>query len=414
MNVTPGTGAVIATRDAGGGVEVQRVIPNTFAAGVATDISAANPLPATTTLKDGASANLATVAVFHNTDNQSPSGLGYGLLTGGVAQLLNVAGNLDRQRETGADNITAQGIASGSAQLASPYSTTVAANIAVGANVVVTPAAMSGTNRGAAWSIQVGSALTVANSNGSNRETVWVSAVTGTTFTATFVQTKTGPGITVTGYSYNQARDATLPEGSTGQGLAAGATFLFNSTLQAGAGGWESERSAAGELDGANGAGTAIAAEYENNSGGPALVNGLGSGLQYDRGRNVQGKGLATATITAPAAGASSIVVPAPAQVNGLQPGAPLYFLTGTTLTEVAYVSATYVPGTSPIALQNPVVTGGETTVAFDVYAPAGPGLTGFLPTGIEIAEEALWDPVTNKFYLERSATQDGVAERSR
>lgn len=45
VNVTPGAGAIIATRDAGGGVEVQRVIPNTFAGGVATDVSTTNPLP---------------------------------------------------------------------------------------------------------------------------------------------------------------------------------------------------------------------------------------------------------------------------------------------------------------------------------------------------------------------------------
>lgn len=410
VNVTPGSGAIIATRDIGGGVEAQRVIPNTFTGGVASDVNAANPLPVQATLKDGVTTNIATVAVFHNADNQNPSGLGFGLLTGGVAQLVNVSGNLDRQRETGTDNIPAVGIASGTQQLASPFSTTITASVAAGTQTV-TPAAISGSSRGAPWSIQAGSILVIANSNGTNTETVVVASVTPTTFTATFATTKTGPGITVNGYTYNQARDATTSDGSTGQGFAAGATFLYNATLNAGNGGWEGERSAAGELDGANGAGTAVAAEYEMNSGGPVGTSGKASGLTYDRGRNVQGKGLGTATISSGATnGSTNITVTSAAAVNLLQPGSPLYLLTGSALTEVVYVSLTYVPGTASINLQNAVVTGSETTVAFDTYAPAGPGLTGFLPTGIEIAEEALWDPITNRFYLERAATGDGVS----
>ena len=409
VNVTPGSGAIIATRDVGGGVEVQRVIPNTFSGGVATDVNSTNPLPTQGVIKDGATSNLATVAVFHNADNQSPAGLGFGLLTGGVAQLINVAGNLDRQRETGLDNISAVGIASGTQQLASPFSTTVAANISTGTQVV-TPAAMTGTSRGAAWSIQIGSILTVANSNGSNSENVVVTSITGTTFTATFVSSKTGPGITVNGYTYNQARDATTADGATGQGFAAGATYLLNPTLNSGNGGWEGERSAAGEMDGGSGAGAALAAEYEMNSGGPVNTSGKASLMQYDRGRNVQGKGLGTATISSGATnGSTNITVTSAAAVNLLQPGSPLYLLTANVVTEVVYVSQTYVPGTASINLQNPVVTGGETTVAFDIYAPVGPGLNGFLPTGIEIAEEALWDPVSGRFYIERSATADAM-----
>ena len=336
VNVTPGSGAIIATRDIGGGVEAQRVIPNTFTGGVATDVSATNPLPVSTVIKDGVTTNLATVAVFHNADNQNPAGLGFGLLTGGVAQLINISGNLDRQRETATDNIPAVGIASGTQQLASPFATTVASSISTGTQVV-TPATMTGFSRGAAWSIQQGSVLTIANSDTSHSEVVVVTTVTPTTFTATFAQTKTGPAITVAGYTYNQARDATTADGATGQGFAAGATFLFNPTLNSSSGGWEGERSAAGEQDGATGTGAAIAAEYENNSGGPVLpTTGMASGLQYDRGRNVQGKGLGTATISSGATnGSTSIVVTSAAAVNLLQPGSPLYLLTGTVLTEV-------------------------------------------------------------------------------
>jgi hypothetical protein len=68
--------------------------------------------------------------------------------------------------------------------------TTVAASIATGSQTV-TPAAMT--------DIVVGTALTVANSDGSNGEIVTVTAITPTTFTAVFTSAKTGPGITVNG-----------------------------------------------------------------------------------------------------------------------------------------------------------------------------------------------------------------------
>jgi len=66
--------------------------------------------------------------------------------------------------------------------------TTVAANIAVGSDTV-TPASMTG--------IAVGSLLWVVNPSGTNGEVISVTAVAGTTFTATFTLTKTGPGIVV-------------------------------------------------------------------------------------------------------------------------------------------------------------------------------------------------------------------------
>lgn len=45
VQITAGSGTTIATRDAGAGVEVQRVIPNTFNGTTATDVSATAPLP---------------------------------------------------------------------------------------------------------------------------------------------------------------------------------------------------------------------------------------------------------------------------------------------------------------------------------------------------------------------------------
>ena len=39
----------------------------------------------------------------------------------------------------------------------------------------------------------------------------------------------------------------------------------------------------------------------------------------------------------------------------------------------------------------------------------SGPGTNGFLPSGIEIAEEAIWDPTTNRFYIEVAANADAI-----
>lgn len=66
--------------------------------------------------------------------------------------------------------------------------TTVAANVAVGAQTV-TPATMAG--------IIIGTPLTISNADLSNSEVVTVTATTGTTFDAVFTSTKTGPGILV-------------------------------------------------------------------------------------------------------------------------------------------------------------------------------------------------------------------------
>jgi hypothetical protein len=187
-------------------------------------------MPTSGTLQDGvAPAQIATVAAFHNTDNQSGASFAYGLLTGGVAQLINVAGNLDRARETSIDNVSAVGISSGSARLASPISTTITANVATGSQTVA-PAAMSGTSRGAAWAIQPGTVLTIANSNGSNSETVFVTAIASTTFTATFATSKTGPAITVEGWAYNQEKDASIGDGVSSAGIATATEYGYNGT----------------------------------------------------------------------------------------------------------------------------------------------------------------------------------------
>lgn len=52
---------------------------------------------------------IVTVAQFHNSDNQA-LGSGYGLTTGGISQVLNVNGNLDRAKGYQGDQITGTGM----------------------------------------------------------------------------------------------------------------------------------------------------------------------------------------------------------------------------------------------------------------------------------------------------------------
>ena len=355
--------------------------------------SPSQPLPVLSQVADGVTpTNKATVAAFHNADNQATSAFSFGLLTGGVAQLKNAAGNLDRQTETGTDGIAALGISTGTQQLSSPFMTTVVASSLSGVQTI-TPVAMSGTTTrgGAAWSIQVGSTLVVSNVTGAAAEKVVVTATTATTYTALFANPHTANWV-INAFVYNQARDATVSDGATGQGLSAGATYLINNSLNAGVGGWEAERSAAGELDGASGVGTAVAVGYEYN------------GVGYDRERNLNAKGLATGTITTATLGTTSIVLsatPAVAPTVGLQ-----ILVTGGT-PELLMVSA--VAGAT-ITTTTPIANTGHTTVLWDVQAALGPALNGLTGIGIGIEEDVVYDPLTQLFYIERSATQDAVS----
>jgi len=359
-------------------------------------------------LNDGVATGIkATVAQFHNIDNQN-IGTGNGLLTGGVAQLLNQSGNLDRQRETGIDSVSALGISTGAAQNAQPFSSIHAGATVAGATVTFTPAAMAGFTSGAPWSIQVGSVLVLEPSPvggpvPANQEAVVVLSVTTTTFTAKAAKSH-AVNFNILGFVYNQSRDATAADGSSGQGYGAAGTYLYNQTLNSSNGGWERERSAAGELDGATGVGTAVAAEYEWNGGAPG-------GGNYDRARNLQAKLKNTGLVnggSGVAAGVSSITV---SSVLGLAAGEQLIIDRGTANQEVVYVISTYVAGSLTIGfVSNTVFTHANgATVEWDDFAANGPGLNGFLATGIGIEEECVYDPVTNLNYVERSASQDAM-----
>jgi hypothetical protein len=357
--LNPGAGGdTLVTEDLGGGVKIEAVKIHTGSTGSdGGPATTANPIPTSTVVRDGVTAaNLVSVGAFHNTDNQTLPGSGFAILTAGVAQFLNPTGTSDRQRATGVDGISAVGVSTGSAQFAQAILTSVTAAVGSTGSQAVTPIAMTG--------IQVGSILTIDTVASAKQENVFVTAVTATTFTANFTQTHTG-GFPVAGFIYNQERDAS------------------------------------GELDGASGKGTAVAAEYEYNAGSP------GGGF-FDRARNVQGKGVTTVTITSGGGATSTSVVLS--AVVGLQPGVPLYFQGGTA--EVAYVSINYVPGATTVPLQSALVNthANSSNVAYDSYAFNGPQLNGILPTGIGLEEDVVYDPISNLFYLERSATADGVS----
>jgi len=83
--------------------------------------------------------------------------------------------------------------------------------------------------------------------------------------------------------------------------------------------------------------------------------------------------------------------------------------LNGSTAEAVAIQS---VSGTAVTFTTN-VVNAGHTSLVFESFAVSGPGLAGFSPLGMGIEEEAVYDPVSGLFYLERAATQDGVAAQN-
>jgi hypothetical protein len=62
-------------------------------------------------LVDPTTGNGSLVQAFHNADNQAVGATSYGLMTGGVDQLINAAGNLDRKRAVSGDAMAVTGLA---------------------------------------------------------------------------------------------------------------------------------------------------------------------------------------------------------------------------------------------------------------------------------------------------------------
>ena len=82
-------------------------IYNKFASLVTTSLGSAYRV----VLVDPSTGNGSLVQAFHNTDNQIISGTSYGLMTGGVDQLVNGSGNLDRKRGVAGDTMAVTGLA---------------------------------------------------------------------------------------------------------------------------------------------------------------------------------------------------------------------------------------------------------------------------------------------------------------
>jgi hypothetical protein len=298
----------------------------------------------------------ATITALHNQDNQAlpTSPASYGLLTGGVAQLINPLGNLDRQREAGQDQVSPLGVSLGATAFAQAFATTVPTTGTLttgGASGTITPASMTG--------VQVGAILTV--DTGANAETVVVTALpSGTTATVVptngspsspaFLHTHT-PSYTVTGFMLNQERDAS------------------------------------GENSGASGKGTAVAAEYEYNSGGPPLANGTPSQLQYDREVSALGNVTVNAgagyAITSTTTGNTSLTLTTPANGATLTPGQWIR-LSGSGTNEYVRVADSYViaPAPASVPLTSPVVNSSQTTATWAAFGANGPGQSPVLWTG--------------------------------
>jgi hypothetical protein len=217
----------VVVKDAGGAnvtvSTLDKAISNNFGNAFSTSLGNSQRVSIT----DPTTGQGSLVQAFHNVDNQVINATSYGMFTGGVAQLVNILGNLDRARETAFDNIPAAGVTAGAEQLASPtlvFTITGATSNATTANLN----ANSITNSGVVQNIANGSTVLVDSGN-ANQEYVFITGVSGNQITGTFTKLH-GAGVTVQTFAYNQARDATSPDGSTPVGISAMQPYLYNGT----------------------------------------------------------------------------------------------------------------------------------------------------------------------------------------
>lgn len=211
-------------------VTLSNGVPN-GPAGAAT-VSTLDALMATgAPIKDGISANVATVAQFHNADNQVLAGTAYGILAGGVAQIINATGNLDRQRGTNSDVITNIGVATGTQQLAWPVTCGPVTTGAITGNAsaqTITLTAVAGTTGGVAWAIQVGQSL-VLDPNTATQEAFVITALNVGAKTVTgVIKNNHSSSAVATAFFYDQARSAIEGDGSSLQGLPYEMGALYN------------------------------------------------------------------------------------------------------------------------------------------------------------------------------------------
>lgn len=384
-----------ATLTVGGTVTANAGTGNFNNASVGTDGSA---IPASSTQMGGSDGvNLRQIAVTqaHNADNQTPAASGYGILANSNAAILNAAGTVDRARGIGFDAIPAVGVPAGGQQLAGPALSTTFNGAVTGSTSAQSVVVVSSANA------KVGDIIVTQD----NVEYVEITAIADATHVTGIFKNNHASGQSLTWYHYNQARDATIGDAlSNLAGVSPSATYLWNNVNST----MEYDRSANGERDGASGQGTAVAAEYEYNAN--PLANGsVFSNLQFDRARNVQAGGLGSGTISNNPLAANSTTLTLNAAPTTLDKGMQIILDRAGANPETNYVATSYTPGSTSVPLQ--IATqfshAQNATVEWGQHAPLGPQLNGFLPSGLGMEEEIVYDPVSKKYYVEISATAD-------
>jgi len=322
-----------------------------------------------TALTDPISGAKQTVSQLHNADQQSIPGTANSSFSTGVTQLQDAtSGLVNRQREMNMDNASPLGIVAGGVYQVMWFKTNCAQNLAAGSASMIL-ANVAGTMGGVPWAIKQGTKLII--DVGGVQEILTVASVNTGTKTVTF----TSPTI----YAHNGSVTPFI---------------LIGSVLN-------QERDAAGENDGASGAGTAVAAEYEYNGGDP-------SGGNYDRARSINAKGFAVQTISAGGGvGSTSLTL---AANTGLQPGMKVLLYKSTSFPaansyEVVNVDPIYIPGSNTVPLASAIVNSPTyDRIAYDQFSALGPGLASFLPFGIGVETLALYDSVAGLMYGLRNA----------
>jgi len=333
-----------------------------------------------------------TIAAFHNADNQSLGATAYGLNTGGVAQGVNAAGNLDRQRESGSDLIPSRGVFAASTQTAQEFLATCTTSLAVGQGAGSTP------------TVPVTVTLSIANTNGLvvggtlNFEPVFTGVLPAKYESATITAVVANTSVTVQFPTVGALFVHTQPYVVQ--------TFLANQ-----------QRDFSGEGPSMTGIGANIAVDIESNSGGPPLASGLPSGWTLDTDRNLQGKNNQQMALTATGAGNSSIVFTGNPWTSGLIIGQQILLSVGANgaAVEEVIVSKNNLPvtGAGPITVNvvNPVVNASSTFATFDVFGvglPANATVIGTEDCSVWLNDPAASDP---KRPFNAWAGRTGVAQ---
>ncbi len=333
-----------------------------------------------------------TIAAFHNADNQSLGATAYGLNTGGVAQGVNAAGNLDRQRESGSDLIPSRGVFAASTQTAQEFLATCTTSLTVGQGAGSTP------------TVPVTVTLAIANTSG---------FVVGGTLNFEPVFTGVLPskyeGATITAVVANTS--VTVQFGTTGAVFVHTQPYVVQTFLA------NQQRDFSGEGPSMTGIGANIAVDIESNSGGPPLSTGLASGWTLDTDRNLQGKNNQQLAITATGAGNTSIVFANNPWTSGLIIGQQILLSLGANgaAVEEVIVSKNNLPvtGAGPITVNvvNPVVNASSTFATFDVFGlglPANATIVGTEDCSVWLNDPGASDP---KRPFNAWAGRTGVAQ---